>query len=92
MFSPASILDFQRQKLPEVPDHGKPKMKDNYADWRFTGDRQRRPVVIGTFKGCRFFLGNILQDFWGKEAEIAILYGLGYDNENGEFVEFSGVK
>ena len=80
------------QKLPEVPEHGMPKMKKRYADWRFTGDRQRRPVIIGTIKGSRFFLGNILQDFWGKEAELAVLYGLGYDNEKNEFVEFSGVK
>lgn len=76
----------------EVPENGMPKMKKRYADWQFTGDRQRRPVVMGAIKGSRFFLGNILQDYWGKEAELAVLYGLGYKSDTGEFVEFSGVE
>ena len=66
-------------------------MKKRYANWRYTGDRQRRPVVLGAIRGSRFFLGNILQDYWGKEAELAVLYGLGYQDDNGEYVEFSGV-
>lgn len=80
------------QKLPDVPENGMPKMKKRYADWRFTGDRQRRPVVLGAIKGSRFFLGNILQDYWGKEAELAVLYGLGYKSDTGDFVEFSGIE
>lgn len=80
------------QKLPDVPENGIPKMKKRYADWRFTGDRQRRPVVLGAIKGSRFFLGNILQDYWGKEAELAVLYGLGYKSDTGDFVEFSGIE
>ena len=80
------------QKISDVPEKGMPKMKKRYADWRFTGDRQRRPVVMGAIKGSHFFLGNILQDYWGKEAELAVLYGLGYKKETGDFVEFSGVE
>lgn len=80
------------QKLPDVPENGMPKMKKRYADWRFTGDRQRRPVVLGAIKGSRFFLGNILQDYWGKEAELAVLYGLGYKSDTGDFVVFSGIE
>ena len=33
----------------EVPENGIPKMKKRYADWQFTGDRQRRPVVMGEY-------------------------------------------
>lgn len=79
------------QTINEVPENGIPKMKKRYANWRYTGDRQRRPVVIGAIRGSRFFLGNILQDYWGKEAELAVLYGLGYQDDKGEYVEFSGV-
>lgn len=80
------------QKIPDVPENGMPKMKKRYANWQYTGDRQRRPVVMGAIKGSRFFLGNILQDYWGKEAELAVLYGLGYKSDTGEFVEFTGVE
>ena len=80
------------QKIPEVPrkagaDRG--MMRRRYAEWRYTGDRQRRPVVQGAIKGSRFFLGKILEDYWGKEAELAVLYGLGYEKESGEFIEFT---
>ena len=83
------------QKIPEVPRKGslgKGAMKHIYAHWNGVGDRQRRPVVFGAIKGSRFFLGNILQDYWGKEAELAVLYGLGYKSDTGEFVEFTGVE
>lgn len=82
------------QKIPQVPRKAnleKGAMKKRYANWRYTGDRQRRPVVLGAIRGSRFFLGNILQDYWGKEAEFAVLYGLGYQDDKGEYVEFSGV-
>lgn len=80
------------QKVSEVPKAGIPNMKKQYANWQFVGDRQRRPVVLGAIKGSRFFLGKILEDYWGKEAELAVLYGLGYKSDTGEFVEFSGVE
>lgn len=80
------------QKNQEVPENGIPKMKRRYAEWRYTGDRQRRPVVQGAIRGSRFFLGKILEDYWGKEAELAVLYGLGYKNDAGEFVQFTGVE
>lgn len=74
----------------DVPENGIPNMKKRYANWRYTGDRQRRPVVLGAIRGSRFFLGNILQDYWGKEAELAVLYGLGYKDGNGEYVSVVG--
>lgn len=76
----------------EVPDRGVPRMKKRYAVWNGRGDRQRRPVVVGAIRGSRFFLGNILEKYWGKEAELAILYGLGYDKGKDEFVAFEGVE
>lgn len=79
------------QDITQVPDEGIPNMKRRYADWRYTGDRQRRPVVHGAIRGSRFFLGNILEDFWGKEAELAVLYGLGYQKESGEFISVAGI-
>ena len=75
-----------QQKLADVPENGLPNMKRRYANWRYTGDRQKRPVVLGAIKGSRFFLANILEDYWGKEAELAVLYGLGFDKGKGEFV------
>lgn len=78
------------QPTSKVPDVGVPKMKRRYSPWTQVGDRQRRPVVLGAIRGSRFFLGKILQDYWQKEAEIAILYGLGYKNEHGEYIEFAG--
>lgn len=78
------------QSVDEVPDAGVPKMKNRYAPWSKTGDRQRRPVVMGAIKGSRFFLGKILQDYWQQESELAILYGLGYRNGAGEYMEFAG--
>ena len=76
-----------QQKLADVPENGLPNMKRRYANWRYTGDRQKRPVVLGAIKGSRFFLANILEDYWGKEAELAVLYGLGFDKGKGEFLE-----
>lgn len=80
------------QDIGQVPEKGVPKMKKRYANWRRRGDRQRRPVVQGAIRGSRFFLGKMLEDYWGKEAELAVLYGLGYKNDDGEFVEFTGVE
>ncbi len=80
------------QTVQEVPEKGVPKMTRRYANWKGLGNRQRRPVVLGAIKGSRFFLGKMLEDYWGKEAELAVLYGLGYNKENGEFVEFTGVE
>lgn len=76
----------------EVPRKGTIQMTKRYADWRGIGDRQRRPVVQGAIRGSRFFLANILQDYWGKEAELAILYGLGYQKESGEFIQIAGLE
>lgn len=56
------------QKVPNVPENGIPKMKRIYAEWRYTGDRQRRPVVQSAIRGSRFFLGKMLEDYWDKEV------------------------
>lgn len=78
------------QPKSEVPDTGIPNMKRRYAAWSQTGDRQRRPVILGAIRGSRFFLGKILQDYWQEEAQMAILYGLGYQNGQGDYIEFAG--
>lgn len=68
-----------------------PNMRSRYAVWTQTGDRKRRPVVMGAIMGSRFFLGKILEDYWQKEGELAVLYGLGFtDTETGEYIEFAG--
>ena len=64
------------QKFQEVPDMGVPQMRKRYANWSHVGDRQRRPVVIGSITGSRFFLGKLIQDYWNKEVELAITLGL----------------
>ena len=80
------------QKIEDVPDVGIPKMRRLYNRWTKPGDRQRRPVVMGAIRGSRFFLARILQDYWGKESELAVLYGLGYMNGNNEYVEFANIE
>ena len=76
------------QKKAQVPEAGVPKMKRRYAIWAKTGDRQRRPVVMGAIKGGRFFLANILMEYWKKEAETVVLFGLGF-GDKGSYKEFS---
>lgn len=80
-------------KAHDVNTSKKPKMNDNkpYRVWKRMGDRQRRPVVLGEIRNSRFYLGKLLEKYWGREAELAILHGLGYDNEKGEFVEVTGL-
>ena len=76
------------QTKAQVPEAGIPKMKRRYANWRETGDRQRRPVIMGAIKGGRFFLANILREYWQKEAETTILYGLGFGDKD-NYKEFA---
>ena len=76
------------QKKEQVPEAGIPKMKRIYANWSQTGDRQRRPVIMGAIKGGRFFLANILEDYWKEQAETTILYGLGFGDKN-NYTEFA---
>ncbi len=78
------------QPIEKVPEAGVPKMKKRYARWDKPGDRQRRPLILGGIRSGRFFLGRILQDYWGQEAEIAVLYGLGYTDKNNDYIEFAG--
>lgn len=78
------------QDTSQVPDTGTPNMKKRYNRWNGIGDRQRRPVVLGAIRGSRFFLGKILQDYWSKEAQLAIAYGLGYADKDNEYMEFAG--
>lgn len=78
------------QPIEKVPEGGMPKMKKRYARWDKPGDRQRRPVVLGAIRSGRFFLGRILQDYWQREGEIAVLQGLGYRDANNDYIEFAG--
>lgn len=78
------------QKKAQVPDEGIPKMKKRYATWSMTGDRQRRPVIMGAIKGGRFFLANILEEYWQQRSEATILYGLGVTDEQGNYKELVG--
>lgn len=80
-------------KAYDVSQTKKPSLKSRspYAAWKWKGDRQRRPVVLGTIRNSRFYVGELLQQYWGREAELAVLYGLGYDKEKNEYVEVTGL-
>lgn len=78
------------QDISEVPRESRINMKKRYKEWRYPGDRQRRPVIFGAIRGSRFYLGKILQDYWGKEAQLSILYGLGFMDKDNNYIEFEG--
>jgi hypothetical protein len=78
------------QKKEQVPEHGVPKMTKLYHTWDGYGDRQRRPVVLGAIRGGQFGMLRILQDYWTKQAQMAVLSGFGHMDANGEYVEEFG--